>query len=111
MWTAIAAGIIALIAGAFGITVYAKNRRISELETDKRNLSIGKAYAEEEAKKQSQRADAAEAGKDLNVRIASALRDNPADYPVTSSLARSARDYLASGGRLPVTTGYLTIRR
>lgn len=77
MWTAIAAGIIALIAGAFGITVYAKNRRISELETDKRNLSIGKAYAEEEAKKQSQRADAAEAGKDLNVRIASALRNSP----------------------------------
>lgn len=44
-------------------------------------------------------------------RIFGALRDNPADYPVTSSLARSARDYLVSGGRLPVTTGYLTLRR
>lgn len=42
-------------------------------------------------------------------RIFGHLEDDPMRYSVTSSLSARARDFLAQGGRLPVTTGSLEV--
>lgn len=70
---ALVAGIAAVIFGVFGITVFAKNRKIAQMEKDNRQMAYDKAKAEIEAIKESQRADAADAGKDLNTSIAKAV--------------------------------------
>lgn len=76
MNVAIIACFAAIFGGLFGITVHFKNKKIRDIEAKNRELAIGKAHAEHEAKKESQRADAADAGKDLNVKIANALRSS-----------------------------------